>query len=165
MDHRGSAERYLRRVWSPGQGSAHELAPRASRSRHRGREGTEAMRHLVLCALALFFESASIQTRGRSPFPQTPRAGTWQGTQAKADEFRPQCLLDGGAAVLNDLEMRDACRCGCRNPRKPRFFGISFGSPTTAPRRMGLISASTSRLPDALQYTPVLNNRPQLANP
>jgi len=107
------------------------------------------MRHLVLCALALlFFESAvHSQTPRTLSVPADSPRWDLQG-QAKAAEYQGRkCLfLDGGAAVLNDLEMRDAVvRCGCRNPRKPRVFSVfSFRIATTAPTPNGFISASTS---------------------
>lgn len=81
--------------------------------------------------------------------------------QAKAAEYQGRkCLfLDGGAAVLKDFEIRDGViDVDVATPAKHGFFGFQF--------RLGNDGANgewvylrqhKSGLPDAMQYTPVLN--------
>jgi hypothetical protein len=118
-------------------------------------------RHLVLCSLALLcFSAAHAQT------PQTlsvsPDSKQWdlQGT-AKADEYqgRKCLLLDGGAAVLKDFEMRDAViDVDVATPAKRGFFGIQFRlSDNGNTAEWVYLRQHKSGLPDAMQYTPVLN--------
>jgi hypothetical protein len=112
-------------------------------------------------------ESASrFQTPQTAQTPQTlsvpadsPR---WelQG-QAKAAEYQGRkCLfLDGGAAVLKDLEMRDGVvDMDVATPASRGFFGIQFRiSGDGANAEWVYLRQHKSGLPDALQYTPVLN--------
>jgi hypothetical protein len=109
----------------------------------------------------VLFESAA-----RSQTPQTlsvpadsPR---WdlQG-QAKASEYQGRAclLLDGGAAVLKDLEMRDGVvDVDIATPASRGFFGIQFRIANDgANAEWVYLRQHKSGLPDALQYTPVLN--------
>jgi hypothetical protein len=68
------------------------------------------LRHLFLCALTLLFTSAAdSQTPATVSVPADSPRWDLQG-QAKASEYqgRKCLLLDGGAALLKDFEMRDA---------------------------------------------------------
>ena len=109
----------------------------------------------------VLFESAA-----RSRTPQTlsvpadsPR---WelQG-QAKAAEYqgRKCLLLDGRAATLKDLEMRDGVvDMDVATPASRGFFGIQFRIANDgADAERVYLRQHKSGLPDALQYTPVLN--------
>jgi hypothetical protein len=94
-----------------------------------------------------------------SLLPDSPR---WvlQGQASITDYLgRRALLLDGGAAVVNDLEMRDGViDVDIATPAPRGFFGIQF--------RIGNDGGSAewvylrqhkSGYPDAMQYTPVLN--------
>ena len=119
------------------------------------------LRHFALCALALLFGSAahSQTLRTLSVPPDSPR---WdlQG-QAKAAEYQGRkCLfLDGGAAVLNDLEMRDGVvDVDVATPASRGFFGIQFRIANDgANAEWVYLRQHKSGFPDAMQYTPVLN--------
>jgi len=81
--------------------------------------------------------------------------------QAKATEYqgRKCLLLDGGAAVLKDFEMRDGVvDMEVATPAKRGFFGLQFRLDTDgANGEWVYLRQHKSGLPDAMQYTPVLN--------
>jgi hypothetical protein len=119
------------------------------------------LRYLALCALAL-----AVQSTAHSQTPQTfsvpadsPR---WdlQG-QAKVAEYqgRKGLFLDGGAAVLKDFEMRDAVvDVDVATPASRGFFGIMFRIINDGANAEEVyLRQHKSGLPDAMQYTPVLN--------
>jgi hypothetical protein len=118
-------------------------------------------RYLALCILALLCKSAadSATPITLSVSADSPR---WdlQG-QAKAAEYQGRrCLfLDGGAAILNNLEMRDGVvDVDVATPASRGFFGIQFRIANDgANAEWVYLRQHKSGLPDALQYTPVLN--------
>jgi hypothetical protein len=122
-------------------------------------------RHLVFCALALFFGSLVVEPPAHSQTPalsvpaDSPR---WdlQG-QARAAEYqgRKSLLLDGGAAVLKDFEMRDGViDVDIATPASRGFFGIQFRIANDgADLEWVYLRQHKSGLPDAMQYTPVLH--------
>ncbi len=81
--------------------------------------------------------------------------------QAKAADYqgRKCILLDGGAAILKDFEMRDAViDMDVATPAKRGFFGIQFRLDNEgANGEWVYLRQHKSGLPDAMQYTPVLN--------
>jgi hypothetical protein len=81
--------------------------------------------------------------------------------QAKATEYQGRkCLfLDGGAAVLKDLEMRDGViDVDVATPATRGFFGMQFRIANDgATAEWVYLRQHKSGLPDAMQYTPVLN--------
>jgi hypothetical protein len=81
--------------------------------------------------------------------------------QAKATEYqgRKCLLLDGGAAVLKDFEMRDGVvDMEVATPAKRGFFGLQFRLDTDgANGEWVYLRQHKSGLPDAMQYTPVLH--------
>src|SRR6185369_4569138 len=89
-------------------------------------------RPLAVCALVVLFacvaESQTAQTAQKLAIaPDSPR---WemQG-QAKATEYqgRKCLLLDGGAAILKDFEMRDGIiDVDVATPASRGFFGMQF---------------------------------------
>src|SRR6478735_2898579 len=86
-----------------------------------------AVRHrLARCILALLGASVA-QAQTISVPPDSPR---WdlQGKAELADYLGRKCLLlDGGAAILKDFEMRDAViDVDVATPAKRGFFGIQF---------------------------------------
>jgi hypothetical protein len=120
------------------------------------------LRHLALFALGLVFGSAAhSQTSPRTlSFPANSRRWDLQG-QAKAVEYqgRKCLLLDGGAAVVKDFEMRDGViDVDVATPAKRGFFGIQFRlADDGANGEWVYLRQHKSGLPDAMQYTPVLN--------
>jgi len=92
--------------------------------------------------------------------PDSPR-WDFEG-QAKATEYQGRrCLyLDGGAAVVKDLEMRDGVvDVDVATPARRGFFGIQFRLASDAPNGEWVyLRQHKSGLPDAMQYTPVLNS-------
>ena len=118
------------------------------------------LRHIPLCAFL-----ASLSGPGESQ-PQTLSVPTdsahWDlEGEAKAAEYqgRPCLSLDGGAAVLKSLEMRDGViDVDVATPASRGFFGIQFRIANDgADAEWVYLRHHKSGLPDALQYTPVLN--------
>ena len=118
-------------------------------------------RRLALCALAFF--------SGSTTFAQTPQtlsvpvdSARWdlQG-EAKVTEYRGRkcLLLDGGAAILKDFEMRDGVLdVDVATPAKRGFFGFDFRLDKDGTNYEEVyLRQHKSGLPDAMQYTPVLN--------
>jgi hypothetical protein len=118
---------------------------------------------LCTCALALLFASESA---AHAQTPQTlsvpPDSPRWdlQG-EAKVAEYqgRKCLLLDGGAAILKDFEMRDGViEVDVATPAKRGFFGFDFRlDKNGANYEEVYLRQHKSGLPDAMQYTPVLN--------
>ena len=81
--------------------------------------------------------------------------------QAKAVDYRGRkcLLLDGGAAVVKNFEMRDAViDVDVSTPANRGFFGIQFRLANEgANGEWVYLRQHKSGLPDAMQYTPVLN--------
>jgi hypothetical protein len=115
-------------------------------------------RHLALCALAVVFAPAAHSQALTVP-ADSPR---WDlEGQAKATEYqgRKCLLLDGGAAALKDFEMRDAViDVDVATSAKRGFFGIMFRIVNDGLNGEEVyLRQHKSGLPDAMQYTPVLN--------
>jgi hypothetical protein len=81
--------------------------------------------------------------------------------QAKVAEYQGRkCLfLDGGAAILKDLEMRDGViDVDVATPASRGFFGIQFRIASDGANAEWIyLRQHKSGLSDAMQYTPVLN--------
>ncbi len=91
--------------------------------------------------------------------PDSPR---WQlEGQAKAAEYQGRkCLfLDGGAAILKDFEMRNGVLdVDVATPANRGFFGFDFRIDSEGANYEEVyLRQHKSGLPDAMQYTPVLN--------
>ena len=91
-----------------------------------------------------------------------PDSSRWElEGQAKATEYqnRKSLFLDGGAATLKDLQMRDAViDVDVATPANRGFFGIQFRLANDgANGEWVYLRQHKSGLPDAMQYTPVLN--------
>src|SRR5271166_2783880 len=119
------------------------------------------LRHLAVCALALLFESAA-----HSQAPRTLSVAAdstrWElEGEAKVAEYQGRkCLsLDGGAATVKDFEMRDGVvDVDVATPAKRGFFGIMFRIVNDGANAEEVyLRQHKSGLPDAMQYTPVLN--------
>jgi hypothetical protein len=122
---------------------------------------------LTLCLTLLFAATASarhVSTARQSPQalavpPDSPRWDLQE--QAKPAEYlgRKCLLLNGGAALLKDFEMRDAViDVDVATPARRGFFGIQFRiSDDGNNAEWVYLRQHKSGLPDAMQYTPVLN--------
>jgi hypothetical protein len=118
-------------------------------------------RHIALCAFCAILSrfAAYSEPRILSIPADSPR---WdlQG-RAKAAEYQGRkCLfLDGGAAVLNDFEMRDGViDADVATPASRGFFGFQFRiAGDGANAEEVYLRQHKSGYPDAMQYTPVLN--------
>lgn len=107
---------------------------------------------LCLCASS-FAQTTSVP-------PDSPR---WElEAKAKPAEFqgRPSLLLEGGEAILKDLELRDGViDVDVAASSKRAFFGIQFRiDPESGNAEWVYLRPHKSGLPDAIQYTPVLNH-------
>lgn len=119
------------------------------------------LRRIALCAIALLSECAAF-----SQTPQTlavaPDSPRWEfDGQAEPTEYlgRKCIMLDGGSATLKDFEMRDGViDVDVATPAKRGFFGIQFRiDKDGANAEEVYLRQHKSGLPDAMQYTPVLN--------
>ncbi len=119
-------------------------------------------RHLADFALWSFLFGLVTPSQAAEPLSIPADSARWslQG-QARTTEYqgRKSIFLDGGAAVLNDLEMRDAViDVDVATPATRGFFGIQFRIANEgANAEWVYLRQHKSGLPDALQYTPVLN--------
>ena len=115
-------------------------------------------RSLPACLLALLAASAA-PSQTLSVAPDSPR---WEleGEAKPAEYLGRKCLLlDGGAAVLKDFEMRDAViDVDVATPAARGFFGIQFRlADEGANGEWVYLRQHKSGHPDAKQYTPILN--------
>ncbi len=116
---------------------------------------------MTLSAASLFFAVAAWAQpeQALSVPPDSPR---WdlQG-QAKTAEYQGRkCLrLDGGVAILKDFEMRDGViDVDVATPALHGFFGFDVRIPDDGSNYEEIyLRQHKSGLPDAIQYTPVLN--------
>ena len=118
------------------------------------------LRHyaLCICIVAFLLPSAAQPVQTLSVPPDSPR---WDLQEAKVAEYqgRKCLLLDGAAAVLKDFEMRDGViDVDIATPASRGFFGIQFRVANDgANAEWVYLRQHKSGLPDAMQYTPVLN--------
>jgi hypothetical protein len=120
------------------------------------------MRHLALCALALLFVGSGVhsQTVQTLSVPEDSPRWDLQGEAKPAEYLGRKCLLlDGGAALLKDFEMRDGViDVDVATPARRGFFGLQFRIINDgANAEWVYLRQHKSGLPDAMQYTPVLN--------
>lgn len=120
---------------------------------------TFCSRRGVAAILILGFGSLAGAAQTLSIPPDSPR---WKlEGDAKATEYscRKAIYLNGGGATLKDFEMRDGViDVDVATPANRGFFGIQFrisGDETNA--EWIYLRQHKSGLPDAMQYTPVLN--------
>lgn len=119
------------------------------------------LRRLALCTLTLLFSSAA-QSQTPPTLAVPAHSPRWDlEEQAKVVEYqnRKCLLLDGGAAVLKDFELRDGViDVDVATPAKRGFFGIQFRlADDGANGEWVYLRQHKSGLPDAMQYTPILN--------
>src|SRR5215470_7098023 len=119
------------------------------------------LRRFALCALTLFLGSAAYcETPQALSVPADSPRWDLEG-QAKLAEYQGRkCLLiDGGAALLKDFEMRDGViDVDVATPASRGFFGFMFRIiDDGATAEEVYLRQHKSGLPDAMQYTPVLH--------
>jgi hypothetical protein len=118
-------------------------------------------RHLALCVLALLFPSlAPAQAPQALSVPADSPRWDLQGEAKLAEYQGRKCLfLDGGAAILKDFEMRDGVLdVDVATPANRGFFGFDFRIDEKGSNYEEVyLRQHKSGLPDAMQYTPVLN--------
>jgi hypothetical protein len=119
--------------------------------------------HSVLaagCFVFLFASAAHSQAAQTLSVPPDSPRWDLQG-QAKLAEYQGRkCLLiDGGAAVLKDFEMRDAViDVDLATPAIRGFFGLDIRIDADGSNYEEIyLRQHKSGLPDAMQYTPVLH--------
>jgi hypothetical protein len=111
----------------------------------------------MVCLALLFAGRANSQ-----PLSVPPDSPRWdlQGEAKPAEYLGRKCLLlNGGAAVLKDFEMRDAViDVEVATPAVRGFFGFDIRiDPDEANYEEIYLRQHKSGLPDAMQYTPVLH--------
>jgi hypothetical protein len=120
-----------------------------------------AARLALLSALVVLFEvGANSQTLPVVSVPEDSPRWSLEGKASTAEFLGRKCLfLDGGAAVLNGLDMRDGVvDVDVATPASRGFFGIQFRiSEDGANAEWVYLRQHKSGAPDAMQYTPVLN--------
>lgn len=120
-----------------------------------------SMRYIALCALAFLLRTMAVgqNVETLSIPPDSPRWDLQQNAQP-AEYLGRKCLkLDGGAAVLKDFEMRDGVvDVDVAASAKRGFFGFDFHIDKDGLNYEEVyLRPHESGLPDAIQYTPVLN--------
>jgi len=117
---------------------------------------------MLLLALLFLGPAPSIAAGGPDTLQVPADSARWdlQG-QAKATVYRGRrCLqLDGGAALLKDLELADGVvDVDVATPATRGFFGIQFRLDSDgANGEFVYLRQHKSGLPDAMQYTPIFN--------
>ena len=119
------------------------------------------LRQIALLAFALLPESP-VQPRPPQTLSVPADSPRWnlQGEAKVAEYLGRKCLLlDGGAAVLKDFEMRDGViDVDVATPASRGFFGFQFRIVDDgATAEWVYLRQHKSGLPDAMQYTPVFN--------
>ena len=91
--------------------------------------------------------------------PDSPRWELEQNAKVADYQGRQSLMLDGGAATLKNFEMRDGViDVDIATPAKRGFFGIQFRIANDgANGEWVYLRQHKSGLPDAMQYTPILN--------
>ena len=112
---------------------------------------------LYLLAATTFAWGQSPQTLSLPP--DSPKWDLQQGAKPAEYLGRKSQMLNGGAAVVKDFEMRDGViEMDVATPAKRGFFGIQFRlDKDGANGEWVYLRQHKSGLPDAMQYTPILN--------
>ena len=115
----------------------------------------------IVVALSLFLLASprlAAQTSSRSAIPFDSPRWSMEGRAEVTEYLGRRCLmLDGGGATLNDAPLRDGVvDVDVATPAKRGFFGLQFRIDSVNAEFVYL-RQHKSGLPDAMQYTPVLN--------
>src|SRR5690349_2774013 len=116
-------------------------------------------RCLALSAVVLLFGS-TMHPQASTPVPAESSRWELEGEAKPVEHQGRQCiLLNGGAATLKDFEMRDGViDVDVATPATRGFFGIQFRIDKAGGNAEWIyLRQHKSGLPDAMQYTPVLN--------
>ncbi|HET9166377.1 MAG TPA: hypothetical protein VFP11_10295 [Candidatus Angelobacter sp.] len=116
----------------------------------------------VMASIALPMAAQEAAAQSTQPLAVPPDSPRWQlEGQAKPAEYQGRkChFLHGGAAVLKDFEMRDGVLdVDVATPATRGFFGFDVRIDTDGKNYEEIyLRQHKSGLPDAMQYTPVLN--------
>jgi hypothetical protein len=119
-------------------------------------------RFLTFCVGAFLLASVAYSQTPQS-FSVEPDSARWElEGHANATEYqgRKCLLLDGGVATLKDFEMRDGViDVDVATPASRGFIGIQFRiADGGANAEWVYLRQHKSGRPDAIQYTPILNN-------
>jgi hypothetical protein len=119
------------------------------------------LRPFAVWAFALLLQSA-IHSEAPQSLAVPANSARWdlEGNAKPVDYHgRKSLLLDGGAAILKDFEMRDGViDVDVATPARRGFFGVQFRlDKDGANGEWVYLRQHKSGLPDAMQYTPVLN--------
>jgi hypothetical protein len=122
----------------------------------RGRRSGSALP--LAAGLLLSAASAAAQSPGVLDVPPDSSRWLFEGRAGVAEFAGRRCImLDGGAATLKDFTLRDGViDLDVATPAARGFFGIQFRTDSLNGEFVYL-RQHKSGLPDAMQYTPVLN--------
>ena len=128
------------------------LAPWPHRVRPRG------LSLLVFTTSLLIPDRARAQSAGAMALPPDSAHWVFEGKAEPTEYLGRRCImLDGGAATMKDLDLRDGViDMDVATPARRGFFGIQFRA-DSANAEFVYLRQHKSGLPDAMQYTPVLN--------
>src|SRR5258706_14826137 len=120
------------------------------------------LKRLFIFVAAVFLSASIVDAQPLQTLSIPPDSPRWElEGQARATEYQGRkCLyLDGGAATLKALRLRDGVfDFYIATPAKRGFFGIQFRVTNDgANAEWVYLRQHKSGLPDAVQYTPVLN--------
>jgi hypothetical protein len=119
------------------------------------------LRHLFLCIFYFLLLQCAAHSQTQQTLTVPPDSPRWDLQNAKVADYqgRKSLLLDGAAAVLKDFEIRDGViDVDVATPASRGFFGIQFRVANDgANGEWVYLRQHKSGLPDAMQYTPVLN--------
>jgi hypothetical protein len=113
---------------------------------------------LLLAGALLTPFAAAAQSAGSGVVPPDSSRWIFEGGAGVAQYLGRRCImLDGGAATAKDLELRDGViDLDVATPAARGFFGVQFRTDSVNGEYVYL-RQHKSGLPDAMQYTPVLN--------
>jgi hypothetical protein len=128
------------------------IAPSPLRARPRG------LTLLLLGTALLTPVGAGAQSAGAVALPPDSAHWVFEGRAQPTQYLGRRCImLDGGAATVKDLDLRDGViDMDVATPAARGFFGIQFRVDSLNGEFVYL-RQHKSGLPDAMQYTPVLN--------
>ena len=115
---------------------------------------------LRLCLVGTLLTPLAAAAQASAPLAVPPDSSRWifEGRAGVAEYLGRRCImLDGGAATIKDLDLRDGViDLDVATPAARGFFGIQFRTDSVSGEFVYL-RQHKSGLPDAMQYTPVLN--------
>jgi hypothetical protein len=113
---------------------------------------------LFIAGTLLMPTAVAAQMAATLPVPPDSSRWIFEGQAGVTEYLGRRCvMLDGGAATLKDLELRDGViDMDVATSAKRGFFGIQFRTDSVNGEFVYL-RQHKSGLPDAMQYTPVLN--------